>query len=113
MSAPTASFDRPEAVAAEIASMTSPRLVVFDCDGVLAPIVDHADDAFALRAGTLGAEILDRTEDLVEYARTLYSSLRSADERGVRVLIAVLPPPGGLGDAIRDRLTKAAAPRAR
>lgn len=76
-------------------------------------LVDHADDAFALRAGTLGAEVLDRTDDLVEYARTLYSSLRSADERGVRVLIAVLPPPGGLADAIRDRLTKAAALRPR
>ena len=74
-------------------------------------LVDHPDDAAALRAGTPGSEILDRTDDLVEAARHLYGDLRSADERGVRVLIAVLPPPVGLGVAIRDRLTKAAAPR--
>lgn len=101
-----------------LAAATGPSRASGMLDSHYAPtcevrLVDHADDAFALRAGTPGAEILDRTDDLVEYARTLYSSLRSADERGVRVLIAVLPPPGGLGDALRDRLTKAAAPRPR
>jgi L-threonylcarbamoyladenylate synthase len=75
-------------------------------------IVDDRDDAVALRAGTRGSEILDLGDDLVVYARELYARLRDADERGVRVLIAVLPPPEGLGHAIRDRLTKAAAPRA-
>jgi L-threonylcarbamoyladenylate synthase len=74
-------------------------------------LVDSADDAMALRAGTRGAEILDLTDDLVAYARELYARLRDADERSVRTLIAVLPPAEGLGHAIRDRLTKAAAPR--
>ena len=74
-------------------------------------LVDSADDAFALRAGTPKSEILDLNDDLVVYARELYSSLRSADERGVGTVIAVLPPATGLGHAIRDRLTKAAAPR--
>ncbi len=74
-------------------------------------LVDSADDAIALKAGTPGAEILDRTDDLPGYARDLYAALRDADRRGVRVLIAVLPPAAGLGHAIRDRLTKAAAPR--
>jgi L-threonylcarbamoyladenylate synthase len=74
-------------------------------------LVDSADDAFALRAGTVGAEILDLTDDLVAYAHDLYSALRDADDRGVHTLIAVLPPAAGLGHAIRDRLTKAAAPR--
>jgi L-threonylcarbamoyladenylate synthase len=74
-------------------------------------LVDTADDAIALRAGTVGAEILDLTDDLVEYARELYARLRDADDRGVATLIAVLPPAEGLGHAIRDRLTKAAAPR--
>ncbi len=74
-------------------------------------LVDSADDAFALRAGTVGAEILDLTDDLVAYAHDLYSALRDADDRGVHTLIAVLPPAAGLGHAIRDRLAKAAAPR--
>lgn len=76
-------------------------------------IVDSADDAWALRAGTPGSEILDHTDDLVTYARDLYADLRSADGRGIRTVIAVLPPAQGLGHAIRDRLTKAAAPRPR
>ena len=74
-------------------------------------LVDSADDATALRAGTAGAEILDLTDDLVRYAHELYARLRDADDRGVRTVIAVLPPAEGLGHAIRDRLTKAAAPR--
>jgi L-threonylcarbamoyladenylate synthase len=74
-------------------------------------LVDTHDDAVALRAGTPNSEILDLTEDLVAYAHELYSCLRDADERGVGTVIAVLPPPIGLGHAIRDRLTKAAAPR--
>lgn len=74
-------------------------------------LVDHADDALALRAGTPGARVLDLTDDLVVYARELYACLRAADDDGVRVLIAVLPAPSGLGLAIRDRLEKAAAPR--
>ena len=60
-----------------------------------------------------GARVLDLTGDLVAYARLLYAELRSADDEGVRVLIAVLPAPEGLGLAIRDRLEKAAAPRPR
>jgi L-threonylcarbamoyladenylate synthase len=55
------------------------------------------------------AELVDRTGDLVEYARHLYADLRLADERGARVIVAVMPPPSGLGHAIRDRLQKAAA----
>jgi len=53
-------------------------------------------------------DVLDPTADLVAAAQQLYVWLREADLRGVQVLIAVLPPPMGLGHAIRDRLTKAA-----
>ncbi len=74
-------------------------------------LVDSADDATALQAGTTGAEVLDLTDDLVAYARELYSRLRDADSRDVPTIIAVLPPAEGLGHAIRDRLAKAAAPR--
>lgn len=74
-------------------------------------LVDDADDARALAAGTPGAVILDLTDDVAAYARELYSRLRAADTAGATCVIAVLPPPEGLGHAIRDRLTKAAAPR--
>ena len=43
------------------------------------------------------------------YARALYDLLRRADALGVDLVVAVPPPPGGLGDAIRDRLGRAAA----
>ncbi|WP_395155315.1 L-threonylcarbamoyladenylate synthase [Ilumatobacter sp.] len=76
-------------------------------------LVDTADDAWALRAGTPGAEILEFNDDLAEAARSLYSELRAADTRGAKMLIVVLPRATGLGHALRDRLTKAAAPRPR
>ncbi|MFT6763831.1 MAG: trehalose 6-phosphate phosphatase [Candidatus Aldehydirespiratoraceae bacterium] len=37
-----------ETIARSIAAMPLPRLLVFDCDGVLAPLVDHADDSVLL-----------------------------------------------------------------
>ena len=46
-------------------------------------------------------------ESVQEYAFHLYSSLRLADESGVDVVVALLPPASGLGIAIRDRLRKA------
>jgi len=94
----------PSRASGMLASHYAPRCAV--------RLVDDADDALALRAGTPGGEVLDLTDDLVRYAHELYARLRDADARGVRTLIAVLPPPEGLGHAIRDRLFKAAAPRA-
>lgn len=37
--------DEPTAVADAIADLDRPLLLVFDCDGVLAPLTDHADDS--------------------------------------------------------------------
>lgn len=71
-------------------------------------VADAAEAASAV-AAERGAVLLDRTADLVDYARHLYADLRAADERGDRVVVAVLPPAAGLGHAIRDRLVKAAA----
>lgn len=48
----------PVEVAAEIAALGRPLLLVFDCDGVLAPLVDHADDS------TLSAGVGDRLATL-------------------------------------------------
>ncbi|MGI9052895.1 MAG: L-threonylcarbamoyladenylate synthase [Ilumatobacteraceae bacterium] len=54
--------------------------------------------------------VLDHTDDLVRYAHDLYARLRRADTDSYDVVVAVLPPPTGLGHAIRDRLIKAATP---
>lgn len=70
----------------------------------------HAEAAL-LEGEGLRADVLDPGADLVAYARGLYGWLRAADDRGLDVLVVVLPPPAGLGHAIRDRLRKAAAPR--
>jgi L-threonylcarbamoyladenylate synthase len=93
----------PSRASGMLASHYAPRCAV--------RLVDSSDDAMALRAGTVGSEVLDLTDDLVTYARELYARLRDADDRAVATLIAVLPPAEGLGHAIRDRLAKAAAPR--
>jgi len=41
-------------------------------------------------------------------ARLLYFGLRNLDERGARVIVCPVPQMGGLGEALRDRLEKAA-----
>jgi L-threonylcarbamoyladenylate synthase len=54
---------------------------------------------------------LSKTGDLTEAAANLFAMLRAADKLGAR-RIAVMPiPMAGLGVAINDRLTRAAAPR--
>jgi L-threonylcarbamoyladenylate synthase len=70
-------------------------------------LVDTLVEAEAVAAGQRGVEIL-ADDDLVHYAQTLFARLRNADDRNVTIMIAVMPPPIGLGHAIRDRLTKAA-----
>jgi L-threonylcarbamoyladenylate synthase len=42
------------------------------------------------------------------YAQVLYDRLRQADRLGVDVIVAVPPGPGGLGESVRDRLSRAA-----
>jgi L-threonylcarbamoyladenylate synthase len=56
-----------------------------------------------------GIWLIDRTNDLADAARNLYADLRTADASGVNLIVAVMPPAVGLGHALRDRLTKAAA----
>lgn len=93
----------PSRAAGMMASHYAPRARVV--------LVETSDEARDLAARTVGAHVLDRTADPVAYARSLYADLRRADEDGIAVVVAVLPPPVGLGHAIRDRLTKAAAGR--
>lgn len=85
-----------------------------DCLVVLAESVAAADARLgAARADGRRADMLDRTGDLVLAAQLLYADLRSADDRGLDELVVVLPAASGIGVAIRDRLTKAAAGGAR
>ena len=57
--------------------------------------------------------IIDCAQDLVKAAHELYSELRAADAAEVSLVVAMMPPKEGLGNALRDRLTKAAADQGR
>ncbi|HEY4059253.1 MAG TPA: L-threonylcarbamoyladenylate synthase [Kofleriaceae bacterium] len=50
-------------------------------------------------------------DDDAGMARELYAALRDLDGQGVDVIIAALPPAAGLGEAVGDRLVRAAGPR--
>jgi L-threonylcarbamoyladenylate synthase len=50
-------------------------------------------------------------DDLAGIARELYAALRAIDASGCDVVIAALPPSVGLGEAVGDRLRRAAGPR--
>lgn len=76
---------------------------------------DEALLAFGPRApeGAARSLNLSASGDLEEAAANLFGMLRALDRPEFRA-IAVMPiPAGGLGEAIRDRLARAAAPRAR
>ena len=55
--------------------------------------------------------IVDRSENAIECARHLYADLRKCDDESFDAALFVMPPHTGIGRAVRDRLTKAAAPR--
>ena len=74
-------------------------------------LVTTRHEADELASALDDSRILHADGDPVVVARSLYAELRRADDDGVDVLVAVLPRPHGLGHAIIDRLTKAAAPR--
>lgn len=54
---------------------------------------------------------LSAAGDLVEAAANLYAHLRALDASGATTIAVAPIPTHGLGEAIRDRLTRAAAPR--
>jgi trehalose-phosphatase len=69
-------FDDPREVAAAIDALEPPRLLVCDCDGVLAPLVDHADDS----------RLLDGVGDLLHQLATSTPWNGVADDLNVAVL---------------------------
>jgi len=59
----------------------------------------------------LDAIVYPLPDDLAGMAHDLYAALRDLDAKGVDVVIAALPPAVGLGEAVGDRLRRAAGPR--
>lgn len=49
-------------------------------------------------------------ESLEAYARGMFSSFYAFDQAGCRAILAILPPPEGVGVAVRDRLGRAGTP---
>lgn len=91
-------------------------VVVVDADQLAAHARDPGVVVLAL-AGVVVPPELRRLEpapvDTDEYARVLYAQLRHADRLGARTVLAVPPPPDGVGRAVRDRLARAASVRTR
>jgi L-threonylcarbamoyladenylate synthase len=107
LGAAPAAASGPSRAAGMVASHYAPQARVHLVDGGAGP------EATAERLGASGrrVRIVDGSDDLVAYARSLYAQLRDADSDGCTDVVAVLPPAEGLGHAIRDRLQKAAAHR--
>jgi L-threonylcarbamoyladenylate synthase len=56
-----------------------------------------------------GVVVLEPPTDVDDYAHVLYARLRDADRHDLDVLLVVPPPTDGIGAAVADRLTRAAA----
>jgi len=65
--------------------------------------------ALASVATPLGMVRLSAPDSADAYAQALYASLREADALGLTDVLAVPPSPQGIGAAVVDRLTRAAA----
>ena len=62
-------------------------------------------------ARAVAAENLSPTGDPVEAASKLYAALRKLDASGAKGIAVATIPAEGIGEAIRDRLARASAPR--
>lgn len=95
----------------QLASHYAPRLPVrLDAETVAA---DEALLAFgpAPLPGALMTRNLSPRGDPAEAARNLFAMLRALDRSGARAIAVMRIPAEGLGEAINDRLRRAAAPR--
>ncbi|GAB4173875.1 MAG: L-threonylcarbamoyladenylate synthase [Terrimicrobiaceae bacterium] len=61
------------------------------------------------RDGFAAVEVLSANGNPREAAANLYAAIRRLDALGLEEIVAERPPSGGLGDAIADRLSRAAA----
>lgn len=74
-------------------------------------ILAYTEDATAFQDAAGEVVDLGSSARPEEAARMLYALMRSLDERGFARLIVRLAPAGGLGDAVNDRLRRAASGR--
>lgn len=127
---------RPGGVAAEEVERVAGRPLVRGGGGVVAPgmLASHYAPAARMRLDAVrvapgeallafgpnraqGAEAavkalnLSERGDLREAAANLFSHMRALDRTGAEVIAVEPIPTGGLGEAINDRLARAAAPR--
>lgn len=110
--------ERPLAAPGTLASHYSPdasvELVVADEAAARAQaLVDSGQSVGLLAPATVGSLPREVVElgpagSPESYARNLYQLLRQADALGLDVVLAVPPPPTGLGLAVIDRLRRAA-----
>jgi len=96
-----------------LASHYSPRalVLIMDAEGLAARPSDDATTGVLALADIptpAGHVRLSAPQTPEDYARVLYGSLREADALGLARIVAVPPPPDGVGAAIIDRLTRAA-----
>ena len=100
------------------------RLVLIEADfgDLAARLADAAHDIRGERMGVMLPDGVDgplaipfdrifawgRWDAPDELAQRLYSGLRALDSAGCSVILCPVPPAGGIGAAIRDRLAKAA-----
>ncbi len=125
-----ASLLRPGAIARDaleaiVGPLASPQIGLIAAPGMLeshyAPRARLRLDASAPAAGEAylafgapapkGGLSLSPTGDLMEAAANLYAHLRVLDAAGTETIAVAPIPAHGLGEAIRDRLRRAAAPR--
>jgi L-threonylcarbamoyladenylate synthase len=101
----------PGTLASHYAPKATVRLVGRDDLTAHAAPNDASWGVLALAAVPTPAGMVRLSEpvDADEYARVLYSSLREADALGLVTVLAVAPPSEGIGAAVLDRLTRAAA----
>jgi L-threonylcarbamoyladenylate synthase len=71
--------------------------------------LDAVEEALTMAARNAVAVALEPVGDATGFAHHLYDRLRQADRLGCDAVVVVAPPPGGVGDAVRDRLSRAAS----
>ena len=104
LAAPTANIEAPGMMASHYAPYAKLRLDAAE------PKPGEAYLAFGGPAPP-GGLTLSARGDLVEAAANLYAHLRALDASGAETIAVAPIPSEGLGEAIRDRLARAAAPR--
>jgi L-threonylcarbamoyladenylate synthase len=85
------------------------KLVIGNVDELLKQYENAGVLSFGNKTYDVYTYELSRTADLTEAAANLFAGLRSLDESKVEIIITEYLPAIGLGIAINDRLTRAAA----